>query len=147
MGVPLSYRVAAVNGAGEGDSVIEWTVIPTVPSAPQRVATDPHFEPGAGSPRHVAVSWSVPATDGGASLLRFEVSRVADGMREELGNVPPDVRVFDDDAVPATLGDLTYEVRAVNSVGASGPGTASVTLCQTLVGSTNCDMLTQRLPA
>ena len=74
-GVAYGYRVAAVNGVGEGATSNAVTLTPltqTAPSAPQGLAASHSGGPKSGK---IALSWSAPASDGNSPITGYKVYR------------------------------------------------------------------------
>ena len=65
-----TFEVRAVNGQGEGLAVQTQATPSTVPTAPRSLSATPYDG-------RVLLSWSAPADDGGADLVRYEVRHAA----------------------------------------------------------------------
>src|SRR5216684_4089922 len=103
-GITYFYKVAAVNSVGSGPLSNEASATPaTVPSAPQNLVASA----GNGS---VSLSWTAPASNGGAAVTSYNVLRsTSSGAESSLSSGVVGTTFF-------------YKVAAVNSV---GPGPLS----------------------
>src|SRR5216684_934714 len=103
-GITYFYKVAAVNSVGPGPLSNEASATPaTVPSAPQNLVASA----GNGS---VSLSWTAPASNGGAAVTSYNVLRsTSSGAESSLSSGVVGTTFF-------------YKVAAVNSV---GPGPLS----------------------
>ena len=110
-GAEYAFEVRAVNSAGAGDAAVLTATPATVPGAPRNFSTTP-------SDGQVKLTWTAPASDGGAAIDRYEY-RHAEGA-----SVPETtswVSVGTD--LTVTVGSLTndtkyaFEVRAVSAAG------------------------------
>ncbi len=125
-GTTYFYRVAAVNAAGVSAESGEASATPkpaaTVPSAPQGLT-------GAGGNGVVKLSWSAPASDGGAAVNGYDVYRGTSAGGESVTPVATNVSgtsFTDTGLVNGTT--YFYSVAAVNAVGVSPQsGEASAT--------------------
>lgn len=115
-GVTYYYRVAAYNGQGEGENTTEKSVTPaTTPTAPQSLSA-------AGGAGQFLVTWTDPASSGGAAITGYRIHRGASSnfqasesnLLAEIGanNSFTDIQVGSDDT-------KYYRVVAVNGMGQS----------------------------
>lgn len=118
-GTTYFYRVAAVNAVGTSAFSGEASATPhaaaTVPSAPQSLAA-------VGSNTTVALTWSVPASDGGSAVTGYSVYRGTSAGAEAATPIAANVAgtsFTDTGLVNGTT--YFYRVTAVNAVGASTP--------------------------
>lgn len=110
-------------GTGPSSTISEWsspytftvTSASTVPGAPTNVFASNITSSGA------RINWSAPTSDGGSSIIRYEVNRDGGGFFS-VGNV------FFYDYFLSVAGTYTIGVRAVNSVGAGSASYVSVTI-------------------
>ena len=114
-GTTYYFTVAAINAVGISPKSTEASATPqaTVPSAPLMVTV------GAGNAT-VAVSWSIPATDGGSPITSYNVYRGTSAGGESATPVATNVATtsYTDNGV--TNGTrYFYTVAAVNAVGVS----------------------------
>ena len=125
-GTPYSFEVRAVNSVGAGTAATTSatpTAAATAPGVPRTLAA----APGDGE---VVLTWTAPASTGGEAITRYEHRHKATGS---LPFVSSDSWTSAGTALTATVGSLTngtpysFEVRAVNSVGAGTAATASAT--------------------
>src|SRR6266852_5996433 len=114
-GTTYFYKVAAVNSAGPGPASNEASATPaTVPSAPQTLVASA----GNGS---VSLSWTAPASNGGAPVTSYNVLRsTTSGAETALSSGVTGTTYTDSSALNGTT--YFYKVTAVNS---AGPGAAS----------------------
>lgn len=113
-GQSYTFKVRAVNAAGAGDAVIASATPRTVPGEPQDFTATP-------GNKQVALSWTAPADDGGATIQKYEVSQ-SDGDWLDADNMTG--HTF----TGLTNGkSYTFRVRAVNIAGAGDAATASGT--------------------
>jgi fibronectin type 3 domain-containing protein len=110
------YKVSAVNSVGEGPNSTEVYATPSsgaaVPTAPQ------DLEAERGNVQ-VTLSWSVPASDGGATITNYKIYRGTASGEEILLTSIGDLLTFVDEGL--SNGQIYYyKVSAVNSVG-EGP--------------------------
>jgi hypothetical protein len=122
-GTSYDFQVAAVNSVGTGPYGTSFTaspVAPTVPGAPTAVI-------GVGAAASVALSWTVPASNGGAAITDYTVQYAVS---------PPGTawNTFSHTASTSTALTVTgltngtayvFRVAAVNSVGTGSYSTAS----------------------
>jgi predicted phage tail protein len=107
------YKVSAVNSVGEGPLSNEASATPvapaTVPSAPQNLIAT------AGNTQ-VVLTWSVPSSNGGASVTAYKVYRGTSSGGETLLTTLGNVLIYTNTGL--TNGQVYYyKVSAVNSVG------------------------------
>ena len=118
------YTVKANNSAGMSPASNEATATaasPTAPSAPQNFMA-------VSSSNGVTLTWTVPASSGGSSILDYTIYRsYAGGAYSLIGTVPAGTTTYVD--MNGTIGyAYSYYVVAVNSVGAGAqPSTQSAT--------------------
>src|SRR5713226_4212670 len=114
-GTTYFYKVAAVNSVGPGPLSNEASATPaTVPSAPQNLVASA----GNGS---VSLSWTAPASNGGAAVTSYNVLRsTSSGAESSLSNGVVGTTFTDSTVSNGTT--YFYKVAAVNSV---GPGPLS----------------------
>ena len=117
-GTTYYYTVAAVNGVGTGPQSSEANATPqaavTVPSAPQGLTAT-------GSNAAVQLSWSAPASNGGAAVTSYNIYRSTTTGGE--GTTPVATGVTGTSFIDSPLTNGTtyyYTVAAVNSAG-TGP--------------------------
>src|SRR5216683_2926869 len=114
-GITYFYKVAAVNSVGPGPLSNEASATPaTVPSAPQNLVASA----GNGS---VSLSWTAPASNGGAAVTSYNVLRSTTNGTETLLSSGVVGTTFTDSTVSNGT-TFFYKVAAVNSV---GPGPLS----------------------
>jgi fibronectin type 3 domain-containing protein len=119
-GITYFYKVAAVNSVGPGPLSNEASATPaTVPGAPQNLVAV------AGNGR-VSLSWSAPASNGGAAVSSYNVLRATSSGAETALRTSVSGTSFTDRKVSNGT-TYYYEVRAVNSVG-SGPVSSEVSV-------------------
>jgi fibronectin type 3 domain-containing protein len=114
-GTTYYYTVAAVNAAGVSPHSSEASATPqaTVPAAPSRLVAS-------GGNGSVALSWAVPATDGGSPITGYDVYRGTSPGGESATPLASNVVTngfTDTSAVNGTT--YYYTVAAVNAVGLS----------------------------
>src|SRR5216684_3557915 len=114
-GTTYFYKVAAVNSVGPGPLSNEASATPaTLPSAPQNLVASA----GNGS---VSLSWTAPASNGGAPVTSYNVLRsTTSGAETALSSGVTGTTYTDSSALNGTT--YFYKVTAVNS---AGPGAAS----------------------
>jgi fibronectin type 3 domain-containing protein len=109
-GITYFYKVAAVNSVGPGPLSNEASATPaTVPSAPQNLTAT-------GGNASVALSWSAPASNGGATVSSYNVLRSTTSGAETTLSTGVSGTSFSDTTV-SNGSTYYYEVRAVNSAG------------------------------
>ena len=119
-GTTYYYRVAAVNSAGISPQSNEAFATPnlvqaTVPSAPQGLAAT-------GGNASVKLSWSAPASNGGAAITGYDVYRGTTAGGESGTPVASNVTATSYTDASVTNGTAYYyTVAAVNAVGVSAP--------------------------
>ena len=119
------YTVQSVYTIGESLNSTEITVtIPTTPSAPTVQAT-----PGNGS---VYVSWTVPSSDGGSSILEYQIFRGTQTGQYSFIGVTSNL-YFNDTMLNGGI-TYYYVVIAINSV---GKGSYSAEITATPFGSSS----------
>ncbi len=119
-GVPTSFRVSATNAVGTG--------APSAPetTTPRRVPTEPRSLTATPNDGEVTLSWTEPASDGGAPITGYLIERSVDGstwvvLAADTGT----------DATTYTVAGLTngeaasYRVSAINAAG-TGPASDPV---------------------
>ncbi|WP_052848971.1 fibronectin type III domain-containing protein [Streptomyces avicenniae] len=123
-GTPHTFRVRAVNGAGESaPSAASAPVVPaepgtTAPAAPDQVRAR-------GGVREATVTWRPPADDGGAAVTSYLVAAEPGGATAESTGTSATVTGLD----PADA--YTFTVRAVNAAGPSAPSAPSAPVAVT----------------
>jgi subtilisin family serine protease len=122
-GTDYTYRVAALNGAGEGAFSNAVTVRPgaaaTAPDAPEELAAAKQK----GATNAILLDWSAPASDGGSPIATYFVYRRAagDASFAYLGSTANGDLTSFTDATVARRTTYTYRVTAVNAYGQSPP--------------------------
>ncbi len=109
-GVTYYYKVTAINSVGEGPFSDEASASPAkVPSAPTITSAEP-------GDAEVALQWTAPSSNGGATITGYKVYRGAVSGGETLLTTLGNVLLFTDTSV---INGQTYfyRVSAVNSVG------------------------------
>ena len=115
-GQSYTFRVRAVNSAGaSAASAASANVTPaTVPGAPTNLGAT-------GGDEQVDLIWTAPASNGGATILRYEYEQGGSGTWISTGGTATGTTVFN-----LTNGQpYRFRVRAVNSVGAGAASAAS----------------------
>ena len=124
-GQPYRFRVRALNSVGEGAaSAASANVTPaTAPDAPANLGATV-------SDQQVVLIWTAPASNGGATILRYEYELDFSGTWTSTGGT-----ATSDTVTGLTNGQsYTFRVRAVNRVGAGLAGSSqSATPTATLV--------------
>ena len=129
-GTVHTFQVRAVNSVGEGRVAMQ-TVTVTVPSAPRQFSVMI-------AAAQATLTWAVPTNDGGTTITKYEY-RYSAGSTVDTSAAwsdVPDGADADTDAgnettvtVTGLTGTVhTFEVRAVNSVGAGSAATQTVTV-------------------
>jgi titin len=109
-GITYFYKVAAVNSVGPGPLSNETSATPaTVASAPQNLVAV------AGN-ASVSLSWSAPASNGGAAVSSYNVLRATTSGAESTLSTGVSGTSYTDTTV-SNGSTYYYEVRAVNSAG------------------------------
>ncbi len=118
-GVLYHYQVSALNPA-EGD---KSTLVSTIFIVPPSTPTDVMATGGNG---FITLTWSMPDSDGGSPIIRYNVYRGLSYATMSLWDTTNDTSFTDLDVVNDV--NYTYAVTAVNSVGESDrSSTASIT--------------------
>ncbi len=129
-GVQLTLRVAAVNAVGPGSPSDDVVVL--TPAGSPGLPTDLRVLAGNGS---VLVSWTPPASDGGAAITAYLVTPFVDG-------VPLDVREAPGGAVSLVVTGLdpkvayTFSVTARNETGRGTPSAQTEPVTPDKIGFT-----------
>jgi hypothetical protein len=121
-GATYTLRVTAFNVAGESDARVQTVEVGEAPSPPLFPRWTAIVALGS-----VTVAWDDPLSDGCLPVLHYVVSR--DGVDRPAAAAPGANSYTDDISAAADfpLGTaITYQVRAVNSAGASEPSVALV---------------------
>ena len=106
----------AINASdNDGYPFLAVPTAPTVPTAPQNFTATP----GDGQ---VALSWAAPASDGGAAIIRYEVSSDNGGTRVTAATNTSHTFTGLTNGTP-----YTFKVRAVNSAGNGAEASVSAT--------------------
>jgi fibronectin type 3 domain-containing protein len=112
-GTKYFYQVSAVNAQGESAMSAERSATPsspiTVPGAPTLNSATP-------SSTSVALAWSAPGSNGGASITNYKIYRGSTSGGETLLTTVGNVTSYTDSAVVSGT-TYYYEVSAVNSQG------------------------------
>jgi subtilisin len=121
-GTTYSYRVSAVNSAGEGPQSNQLSATPsdvgaTVPSAPQNLTAAPARGKG------IQLNWDTPASDGGSAIQGYRIYRDGSLLASTTSTS------FKDTQTSRGVG-YTYSVRAYNAVG-EGPAATTGTVVAT----------------
>jgi fibronectin type 3 domain-containing protein len=115
-GTTYFYKISAVNSVGEGGQSNELSATPSAPLTVPGAPTLSSASPGNNS---VALSWSAPGSNGGATITNYKVYRgTATGGETLLTTVGNVTSFTDTSAVNGTT--YFYKVSAVNSVGEGG---------------------------
>jgi fibronectin type 3 domain-containing protein len=112
-GTTYYYKVSAVNSVGEGAKSNEMSASPT---APLTVPGAPALNTAAAGNASVALSWSAPASNGGAAVSNYKVYRGTSAGGESLLTTLGNVTSWTD-GTAANGSTYYYKVSAVNSVG------------------------------
>jgi subtilisin len=117
-GASYSYRVSAVNSAGEGAQSNQLSATPSgatasVPSAPQGLTAGPAKGKG------IQLDWAAPASDGGSAIQGYRIYRNGSLLATTTSTG------FKDTATSAGT-SYTYFVRAFNAAG-DGPASSTAT--------------------
>jgi subtilisin len=121
-GTTYSYRVSAVNSAGEGPQSNQLSATPsavtaTAPSAPQGLTAQPAKGKG------IQLNWNAPASDGGSAIQGYRVYRNGSLLTTTTSTS------FKDTQTSRGVG-YTYSVTAFNAVG-EGPAATTGTVVAT----------------
>ncbi|MCY4573826.1 MAG: fibronectin type III domain-containing protein, partial [Gemmatimonadetes bacterium] len=116
IGTAIAYEVRTRNAVGPGASMKSNSVTPMNPvvdPVPPGAPTDVTAAAGDGT---VTLTWTAPADNGGAAILRYEYISRVDGRADEewmsTGSTATTVTVDADNGTA-----IAYDVRAVNSAG------------------------------
>jgi len=117
-GTTYYYRVAAVNAVGRSQQSAEASATPqptvTAPSAPQGLAAT-------GSNQAVQLSWSAPASNGGAAVTSYNVYRSTTAGGEGSTPVATGVTTTNFSDSPLNNGTTYYYTVAAVNVAGTGP--------------------------
>ncbi len=122
VGTPYFYKVKANNSFGASPFSNEVTATagtgtPTTPSAPQSFTATP-------GPGKVTLTWSAPASNGGAAITGYKIYRsTGGGAATQIGTTGSGVLTYEDTTGIVNT-TYSYYVLAVNSVG-SGAASSS----------------------
>src|SRR5262249_44810508 len=117
-GTTYYYKVTALNAVGEGPRSNERSATPPTPASTPGVPTLAPATPGNGS---VALSWSAPASDGGAAITSYAIYRgTSSGGESLLDSTTGPVTTYTDSSVVNGT-KYFYKVTAINMVGESQP--------------------------
>ena len=115
-GTEYTFKVRAVNSAGSGAEASRTatpTSAPSVPTVPRNFTASPGFE-------RVILNWDAPTSNGGSSILRYEVSQNNGADWTSAG------LYTSYEFTGLTNGtEYTFKVRAVNSAGNGAEASAS----------------------
>ena len=127
-GTTYYYRVSATNGLGESLPSNERSAAPaTTPGAPT-------LNTATGGNNNVALTWTAPASNGGATLTGYRIYRgTAAGNETLLTSVGTGTTYTDTTAVNGTT--YYYQVSAMNSVGESARSLERSALPATTAGA------------
>lgn len=115
-GTEYTFKVRAVNSAGSGAEASRTatpTSAPSVPTVPRNFTASPGFQ-------RVILNWDVPASNGGSSIIRYEVSKNNGGDWTSAGLY---TRYEFTGLTNGT--EYTFKVRAVNSAGNGAEASAA----------------------
>jgi subtilisin len=120
-GTAYTYRVAALNAAGEGTKSNAVTVTPGVTVTAPGAPTNLHVSTSK-TGTSLALRWAAPTNNGGSPISSYFVYRMGPGETTFtlVGLVAPNTRTYTDVAV-ARRSTYTYYVTAFNSYYESGP--------------------------
>jgi fibronectin type 3 domain-containing protein len=114
-GTTYFYKVAALNSVGEGPKSNESSATPaaaSVPSVPRNLTASP------AKPRGVALAWTAPSSNGGSSIIGYQIYRGTSAGGEtfliDVGNVTS----YKDTTASRGV-TYWYKVVAINAIGAS----------------------------
>lgn len=115
-GTEYTFKVRAVNSTGSGAEASRTatpTSAPSVPAVPRNFTASPGFE-------RVVLNWDAPMSNGGSSIIRYEVSKNNGGAWTSAG------LYTSYEFTGLTNGtEYTFKVRAVNSAGNGAEASAS----------------------
>jgi hypothetical protein len=113
-GLEYAFSVRAVNGAREGGAA-EITLAPLAELA---APSEPRGLEAAPGDRRAVLSWTAPASDGGAAVVRYEAS--SDGGETWTAETAGTEQSYTFTGL-INGREYSFRVRAVNGVGAGGP--------------------------
>ena len=127
-GTAYTVEVKAINAVGDSDPGTDTATPRTTPDAPRSLALTAGDE-------EIRVDWKAPAEDGGARIQSYEIKYMAttDTAFTAGPTVTPSSSDGPDATYQATISGLTngtaytVEVKAINAVGDSDPGTETAT--------------------
>ena len=115
-GTTYFYKVSALNSVGEGGKSNELSATPT---APATVPGAPILNAATGGNNTVALTWSAPASNGGAAVTSYAVYRGTTAGGETLITTLGNVTGWTDGSAVNRV-TYFYKVSALNSVGEGG---------------------------
>jgi hypothetical protein len=140
--VTASFSGDSLAGPSSGQTAVDIT--PARPGAPTlNTATGTDYTSGTSTFYGVALGWTAPSSNGGATITSYNVYRSASGGGSFalIGSTGGTTSYLDTTAVPETTYD--YEVTAVNSAGA---GPDSNVLANTEVPGSSSTQCTPKVP-